>query len=365
MLKKYQFDVALSFANEDRKYIEKVARYLSKMEIKLFYDKFEEVNLWGKNLYDFFHKTFSSRAKYTVMFISKHYAKKLWSTHERKCAQEKAFRSNKEYILPARFDRTKIPGILDTTGYIELKGMSPKMFAEKIKEKIGRIDRTNFLPDVLDNLYPWFEANSKIEKYKIYALCKNFFEALSLMTIEERRVLFYLIENACPEGLPENFHMNLEYLSRISKLSVPEIRSIFSRLSCLGFRAEVKRFNKYSRDSLCKESDIIEVKLDPRVDIGSNNESRIVLGIITCMRFYLCPNCYFKAFVKLDFSILSEHTGFSDKDKQNKSFSKILGMEKRNFIRRLQGRPLRTSIIRIGRHAPGIRGIRGRDKEGR
>lgn len=347
MAPKYQFDVALSFANEDRKYVEKVAQYLSKMEIKFFYDKFEEVNLWGKNLYDFFHKTFSSRAKYTVMFISKYYARKLWSTHERKCAQEKAFRSNREYILPARFDRTKIPGILDTTGYIELRGMSPRIFSEKIKEKIGPIDRTNFFPDTLDNLYPWFEANSKIEKYKIYALSKDFFEALSFMTIEERRVLFHLIENACPDGLPdglpENFHMNLEYLSRMSKLSAPEIRSIFSRLDCLGFRAKVKRFNKYSRDSLCQESNIIEVRFDPRIDMGSNNETRIVLGIISCMRFYLCPNCYFRAFVRLDFSILSKRTGFPDKDKQNKGSSKILGMEKKKFIRCRRGRSLKTS----------------------
>ncbi|MGP8049154.1 MAG: hypothetical protein ACLPYB_00960 [Desulfobaccales bacterium] len=35
-----QFDVALSFAGEDRKYVEEVASNLRKMGIKVFYDKY-------------------------------------------------------------------------------------------------------------------------------------------------------------------------------------------------------------------------------------------------------------------------------------------------------------------------------------
>ena len=46
-----QFDVALSFAGEDRKYVEKVADMLRRMDIKVFYDKYEAETLWGKNLY--------------------------------------------------------------------------------------------------------------------------------------------------------------------------------------------------------------------------------------------------------------------------------------------------------------------------
>jgi len=48
----YEYDVALSFAGEDREYIEKVADKLDQDGIKVFYDKFEEIDLWGKNLYD-------------------------------------------------------------------------------------------------------------------------------------------------------------------------------------------------------------------------------------------------------------------------------------------------------------------------
>ena len=44
------YDVALSFAGEDRKYVEEVASFLKKNKIAVFYDYFEEENLWGKNL---------------------------------------------------------------------------------------------------------------------------------------------------------------------------------------------------------------------------------------------------------------------------------------------------------------------------
>jgi len=42
---KFDFDVALSFAGEDRKYVEQVAGFLQEMGIRVFYDKYEEVTL--------------------------------------------------------------------------------------------------------------------------------------------------------------------------------------------------------------------------------------------------------------------------------------------------------------------------------
>lgn len=45
-----RYDVALSFADEDRPYVDRVAAYLRAHNVKLFYDRYEEVALWGKNL---------------------------------------------------------------------------------------------------------------------------------------------------------------------------------------------------------------------------------------------------------------------------------------------------------------------------
>lgn len=132
----YEYDVALSFAGEDREYVEQVAIILKGSGVKVFYDKFEEANLWGKDLFTYLNEIYKKRAKFTIMFISNDYKEKLWTTHERKSMQERAFKESKEYILPARFDDTEIPGLQETLGYINLNDKSPSELVDIILEKL-------------------------------------------------------------------------------------------------------------------------------------------------------------------------------------------------------------------------------------
>jgi len=57
----YEYDVALSFAGEDRAYVEEVANSLNNRGVKVFYDLFEEANLWGKNLYEYLSEIYQSK----------------------------------------------------------------------------------------------------------------------------------------------------------------------------------------------------------------------------------------------------------------------------------------------------------------
>jgi len=131
-----KFDIALSFAGEDRKYVDQVASLLKQKGISVFYDLFEEANLWGKNLYDYLSDIYQNQARYTIMFISDAYNKKLWTNHERQAMQARAFQESEEYILPVKFDDTKIPGILPTTGYLDLKTRTPEQLVEVIEKKL-------------------------------------------------------------------------------------------------------------------------------------------------------------------------------------------------------------------------------------
>src|SRR5205085_1301981 len=115
-----EYEVALSFAGEDRLYVDQVASSLKGMGVHVFYDKYEQANLWGKDLYAHLQDVYSHRSRYIVMFLSKHYKEKLWTNHERQSAQARAFKEKREFILPARFDGTEIPGLLPTIGYINL-----------------------------------------------------------------------------------------------------------------------------------------------------------------------------------------------------------------------------------------------------
>lgn len=131
-----EYHIALSFAGEDRTYVEQVANELVRSGVKVFYDKHEQVDLWGRDLYEHLSDIYKNRARYTIIFISKHYATKLWTRHERKAAQARAFTENSEYILPVRFDDTEVTGINQTTGYLDLRVISPLELAEAIEKKL-------------------------------------------------------------------------------------------------------------------------------------------------------------------------------------------------------------------------------------
>ena len=70
-----KYDIALSFAGENRAYVEEVAAGLKAAGVKVFYDAFEKANLWGKNLIDHLADIYSN-ARYVVLFISKEYVEK-------------------------------------------------------------------------------------------------------------------------------------------------------------------------------------------------------------------------------------------------------------------------------------------------
>ena len=134
-----KFHVALSFAGEDRAYVEAVAKALQAEGVDVFYDKFEEADLWGKDLYTHLSDVYQNRALFTVIFVSDAYSKKLWTNHERKSAQARAFSESHEYILPAVFDESvEVPGLLRTTGHIALIGRSTTELAELIIEKLRK-----------------------------------------------------------------------------------------------------------------------------------------------------------------------------------------------------------------------------------
>lgn len=55
------YEVVLSFAGEDRDYVEQVADILKTNQVSLFYDDYEEASLWGKNLVEHLQKSIAVR----------------------------------------------------------------------------------------------------------------------------------------------------------------------------------------------------------------------------------------------------------------------------------------------------------------
>ena len=131
------YEVALSFAGEQRAYVEDVARTLQSRAISVFYDNFETVRLWGKHLPEELQRVYEHGASMVVMFISAEYVKKAWPRHERRAMLSRAVRESNEYVLPVRFDDTEVPGLPDGVFYLKAADYSPAQLAAMIAEKLG------------------------------------------------------------------------------------------------------------------------------------------------------------------------------------------------------------------------------------
>ena len=132
-----RYQVALSFAGEQRSYVEEVVRHLKSMRISLFYDNDERGYLWGKDYIETFHEVYANQSEYVVMFISKYYVEKAWTRHERRATLIRAFQERREYVLPVRFDDTPVPGLPDSVGFVQASDHSPKQISSMIAEKLS------------------------------------------------------------------------------------------------------------------------------------------------------------------------------------------------------------------------------------
>jgi len=135
------FDVALSFAGEDRQYVERVATILRDRKVRVFYDEFMLVQMWGTDLYEYFDEVYRQRAKFAVIFISENYARKAWTSRERRSAQARALVEQNAYLLPVRLDDTALPGLRPTTGYVDARRITPHALADLIQQKLAPADR--------------------------------------------------------------------------------------------------------------------------------------------------------------------------------------------------------------------------------
>ena len=138
----WQWDVVLSFAGAQRGYVEQVAGALKARGVRCFYDADEQIDLWGKYLAEELPAIYGERAAAAVVFISAEYATRDWTRLERRAALDRAVRERREYVLPARFDDTPLPGLLPGVVTVDLRGRPPEQFAADIVAKLATLGIT-------------------------------------------------------------------------------------------------------------------------------------------------------------------------------------------------------------------------------
>ena len=69
--------------------------------------------------------------------MSKSYARRVWTNHERKAAQARAIKTKGEYLLPVMIDDIEIPGLPKTVAYVRAKEKTPEQIATLFLQKLS------------------------------------------------------------------------------------------------------------------------------------------------------------------------------------------------------------------------------------
>ncbi len=134
----FEYDVAISFAGEDREVAKEIAEGLTKSGIQVFFDLFYQAQLWGKDLAIEFQKRYGPKTRFVMPLISGHYAIKDWTDYEFTIARQEALVRGHEFILPVRLDDTPLAGLKSTIAYLDLKHEGVDGVVANVLEKLDR-----------------------------------------------------------------------------------------------------------------------------------------------------------------------------------------------------------------------------------
>ncbi len=137
---KIEYDIAISFAGEQRPIAKRINDVLKENGISTFYDEDKIVELWGKNLAEHLPTIYSETARFVLLILSEEYLNKVWTKVERRAAISRMIRSSNEYVLIYKVGDVcmeNAPGLSRDTAYISDSLKNPEEVALLIMKKLG------------------------------------------------------------------------------------------------------------------------------------------------------------------------------------------------------------------------------------
>jgi hypothetical protein len=134
-----QYDLAVSFAGEQRAYVERTVVACKALGLNVFYDKEKNNEWWGQNFIREQRAIYSSQTRFFVPFISNEYWSKPIPMDEFSAAMMTAVKQGDGYILPILMDDTEIPRDLihPHIHYLRARDYTPEQLAEQLVQRVG------------------------------------------------------------------------------------------------------------------------------------------------------------------------------------------------------------------------------------
>jgi hypothetical protein len=130
--KDYEFDIAISFAGENREVARFLCDCLEVLDASVFYDENFEINFLGKAWNAQFQRIFSEDSRLVVCLLDKHHLQKIWPTFERECFVPRVADGE---VIPIYLDDTKFVGIPhDTVGFMFKSARDTEAWKKEIED---------------------------------------------------------------------------------------------------------------------------------------------------------------------------------------------------------------------------------------
>lgn len=134
--RKHKYDIAISYANEQKSYVKKLAEALLNHHMRIFADFLEPNRFWGEDLPTELRKIYHDECKYILIILSKEYAQKGFSQFEGKVASERHITGDKFFVI--KYDDVTLPWLNTSIGYIDSSAYNETELAALLVDKIKK-----------------------------------------------------------------------------------------------------------------------------------------------------------------------------------------------------------------------------------
>ncbi|MFF2392266.1 TIR domain-containing protein [Nocardia sp. NPDC058114] len=133
------YDIAVSFAGEQRQFVAAVVAAAKVRGLSVFFDEDKGNEWWGTNFIRQQRTVYGSQTRFFVPFISREYLSKAIPMDELSAAMMTAVRQGDGYILPVLMDDVEVPPELlhPQIHYLRSGDFSPEGLAEQLVQRVG------------------------------------------------------------------------------------------------------------------------------------------------------------------------------------------------------------------------------------
>jgi TIR domain len=137
------YDIAVSFAGEQREYVRQTVAACKAKGLRVFFDEDKTNEWWGKNFIQEQRRAYGSQTRFFVPFLSSEYLAKPIPMDEFSSAMMTAVKQGDGYILPVIMGNADVPPELlhPHIGYLRSEAYSPDQLADELVTKVKSAER--------------------------------------------------------------------------------------------------------------------------------------------------------------------------------------------------------------------------------